>query len=94
MHRFLLVITFLLGFTAPAATQEPPKVTTLFSRDLSDIPGKEGGAGPLELLPANVVLSQSFSTAGKGLVPYLLGWLVREQIQVVGVMLAAERRLT
>ena len=32
----------LLGFTAPAATQEPPKVTTLFSRDLSDIPGKEG----------------------------------------------------
>ena len=42
MHRFLLVITLLLGFTAPAATQEPPKVTTLFSRDLSDMPGKEG----------------------------------------------------
>ena len=42
MHRFLLVITFLLGFTAPAAAQEPAKVTTLFSRDLSDIPGKEG----------------------------------------------------
>ena len=42
MHRFLLVITLLLGFTAPAAAQEPPKVTTLFSRDLSDIPGKEG----------------------------------------------------
>ena len=42
MHRFLLVITLLLGFTAPAAAQEPAKVTTLFSRDLSDIPGKEG----------------------------------------------------
>ena len=42
MHRFLLVITLLLGFTSPTATQEPPKVTTLFSRDLSDIPGKEG----------------------------------------------------
>ena len=42
MHRFLLVITLLLGFTAPAAAQEPPKVTTLFSRDLSDMPGKEG----------------------------------------------------
>ena len=42
MHRFLLVITLLLGFTAPAAAQEPAKVTTLFSRDLSDISGKEG----------------------------------------------------
>ena len=42
MHRFLLVITLLLGFTAPAAAQEPAKVTTLFSRDLSDMPGKEG----------------------------------------------------
>ena len=42
MHRFLLVITLLLGFTAPATAQEPPKVTTLFSRDLSDMPGKEG----------------------------------------------------
>ena len=42
MHRFLLVITLLLGFTAPAAAQEPAKVTTLFSRDLSDVPGKEG----------------------------------------------------
>jgi quercetin dioxygenase-like cupin family protein len=36
MPRFLLVITLLLGFTAPAAAQEPPKVTTLFSRDLSE----------------------------------------------------------
>jgi quercetin dioxygenase-like cupin family protein len=42
MHRFLFVMSLLLGFTAPAATQEPPKVTTLFSRDLSNIPGKEG----------------------------------------------------
>ena len=42
MHRFLLVITLLLGFTAPAAAQEPAKVTTLFSRDLSDMAGKEG----------------------------------------------------
>jgi len=42
MHRFLLVITLLLGFTAPAAAQEPAKVTTLFSHDLSDLPGKEG----------------------------------------------------
>jgi quercetin dioxygenase-like cupin family protein len=37
-----LVITLLLGFTAPAAAQETPRVTTLFSRYLSDIPGKEG----------------------------------------------------
>jgi quercetin dioxygenase-like cupin family protein len=37
-----LVITLLLGFTAPAAAQETPRVTTLFSRHLSDIPGKEG----------------------------------------------------
>src|SRR5262245_21587389 len=42
MPRVLLVITLMLGFTAPAAAQEPPKVTALFSRDLSDIPGKEG----------------------------------------------------
>jgi quercetin dioxygenase-like cupin family protein len=42
MYRFLLVVTLLLGFTAPATAQEPPKVTTLFSRDLSDMPGKEG----------------------------------------------------
>ena len=42
MHRFLLVITLLFGFTAPAAAQEPAKVTTLFLRDLSNIPGKDG----------------------------------------------------
>jgi quercetin dioxygenase-like cupin family protein len=42
MHLILWVITFLLSLTAPAAAQESAKVTTLFSRDLSDIPGKEG----------------------------------------------------
>jgi len=42
MHRFLLVITLLFGFTAPAAAQEPAKATTLFLRDLSNIPGKDG----------------------------------------------------
>jgi len=63
MHRFLFVITLLLGFTAPATAQEPPKVTTLFSRDLNDIPGKEstmliveyppGGADPVHRHDAN-----------------------------------------
>ena len=42
MHRFLLAGAILLSFTASVATQEPPKVTTLMSRDLTDIPGKEG----------------------------------------------------
>ena len=42
MHLFFWVITLLLSLTAPAAAQESAKVTTLFSRDLSDIPGKEG----------------------------------------------------
>jgi quercetin dioxygenase-like cupin family protein len=42
MHLILWVITFLLSLTAPAAAQESAKVTTLFSHDLSDIPGKEG----------------------------------------------------
>ena len=42
MHRFLLAGALLLSFTAFVAAQEPPKVTTLFSRDLTDIPGKEG----------------------------------------------------
>jgi quercetin dioxygenase-like cupin family protein len=42
MHRFLLASALLLGLAAPVAAQEPAKVTTLFSRDLSDIPGKEG----------------------------------------------------
>src|SRR5262245_16988169 len=42
MYRFLLSSALLLSFAAPVAAQEPAKVTTLFSRDLSDIPGKEG----------------------------------------------------
>ena len=42
MHRFLLASALFLSFAAPVAAQEPSKVTTLFSRDLSDIPGKEG----------------------------------------------------
>jgi quercetin dioxygenase-like cupin family protein len=42
MHRFLLAGAILLSFTASVAAQEPPKVTTLMSRDLTDIPGKEG----------------------------------------------------
>jgi quercetin dioxygenase-like cupin family protein len=41
-HRFLLASALFLSFAAPVAPQEPPKVTTLFSHDLSDIPGKEG----------------------------------------------------
>ena len=82
MHRFLLVITVLLGFTAPAAAQEPAKVTTLFSRDLSDIPGKEGtmliveyppgGADPVHRHNANAfvyVLEDSVIMQVKGLEP-------------------------
>jgi len=85
MHRFLLVITLLLGFTAPAAAQEPPKVTTLFSRDLSDIPGKEGtmliveyppgGADPVHRHNANAfvyVLEGSVIMQVKGSEPVTL----------------------
>jgi quercetin dioxygenase-like cupin family protein len=42
MHRFLLAGALLLSFAAAVAAQEPPKVTPLMSRDLTDIPGKEG----------------------------------------------------
>ena len=85
MHRFLLVITLLLGFTAPAAAQEPPKVTTLFSRDLSDLPGKEGtmliveyppgGADPVHRHNANAfvyVLEGSVIMQVKGSEPVTL----------------------
>src|SRR5262245_54209538 len=85
MPRFLLVITLLFVFTAPAATQEPPKVTTLFSRDLSDIPGKEGtmliveyppgGADPVHRHDANAfvyVLEGSVIMQLKGLDPATL----------------------
>jgi quercetin dioxygenase-like cupin family protein len=85
MHRFLLVIILLLGFTAPAAAQEPPKVTTLFSRDLSNIPGKEGtmliveyppgGADPIHRHNANAfvyVLEGSVIMQVKGSEPVTL----------------------
>jgi quercetin dioxygenase-like cupin family protein len=42
MHRFLLAGALLLSFAASVAAQEPPKLTPLLSRDLTDIPGKEG----------------------------------------------------
>jgi len=85
MHRFLLVITLLLGITAPAAAQEPAKVTTLFSRDLSNIPGKEGmmliveyppgGADPVHRHNANAfvyVLEGSVIMQVKGSEPVTL----------------------
>ena len=51
MHRFLLAGALLLSFTASAAAQEPAKVTTLFSRDLPDMPGKEGAMLIVEYAP-------------------------------------------
>jgi len=51
MHRFLLSSALLLSFAASGAAQEPAKVTTLFSRDLSDIPGKEGSMLIVEYPP-------------------------------------------
>jgi quercetin dioxygenase-like cupin family protein len=41
----------LLSFTASVAAQEPPKVTTLMSRDLTDLPGKEGTMLIVEYAP-------------------------------------------
>ena len=83
MHRFLLVV--LLGFTAPAAAQETAKVTTLSSRDLSDLPGKEGtmliveyppgGADPVHRHNANAfvyVLEGSVIMQVKGSEPVTL----------------------
>jgi quercetin dioxygenase-like cupin family protein len=51
MHRFLLAGVLLLSFTASVAAQEPPKVTTLMSRDLTDLPGKEGTMLIVEYAP-------------------------------------------
>ena len=51
MHRFLLAGAILLSFTASVAAQEPPNVTTLMSRDLTDIPGKEGTMLIVEYAP-------------------------------------------
>ena len=84
MHRFLLASAFLLSFAAPVVAQEP-KVTTLFSRDLSDIPGKEGtmliveyppgGADPVHRHDANAfvyVLEGSVIMQVKGSEPVTL----------------------
>jgi quercetin dioxygenase-like cupin family protein len=51
MHRFLLAGALLLSFAASLAAQEPPKVTPLLSRDLTDIPGKEGTMLIVEYAP-------------------------------------------
>ena len=51
MHRFLLAGALLLSFAASVAAQEPAKVTSLMSRDLSDIPGKEGEMLIVEYAP-------------------------------------------
>ena len=51
MHRFLLTGALLLSFTASVAAQEPAKVTTLMSRDLTDLPGKEGTMLIVEYAP-------------------------------------------
>src|SRR5262245_13513783 len=85
MHRFLLASALLLSFAAPVRAQEPAKVTTLFSRDLSDIPGKEGmmllveyppgGADPVHCHNANAfvyVLEGSIIMQVKGAEPVTL----------------------
>ena len=47
----MLASALLLSFAASATAQEPAKVTTLFSRDLPDIPGKEGAMLIVEYPP-------------------------------------------
>src|SRR5262245_39997704 len=54
MHRFLFASALLLSFAASAAAQEPAKVTTLVSRDLPYIPGKEGALLIVEYPPGAV----------------------------------------
>src|SRR5262249_8016937 len=54
MHRFFLVGALLLSFTASVAAQESAKVTTLFSRDLTDLPGKEATMLIVEYPPGAV----------------------------------------
>jgi quercetin dioxygenase-like cupin family protein len=51
MHRFLLASALLLSFAGSVAAQETTKVTSLMSRDLSDIPGKEGDMLIVEYAP-------------------------------------------
>ena len=54
MHRFLLASALLLSFAGSVAAQESAKVTSLMSRDLSDIPGKEGDMLIVEYPPGAV----------------------------------------
>ena len=54
MHRFLLAGALLLSFAGSVAAQETTKVTSLMSRDLSDIPGKEGDMLIVEYAPGAV----------------------------------------
>ena len=54
MHRFLLAGALLLSFAGSVAAQETTKVTSLMSRDLSDIPGKEGDMLIVEYAPGSV----------------------------------------
>ena len=54
MHRFLLASALLLSFAGSVAAQETTKVTSLMSRDLSDIPGKEGDMLIVEYPPGAV----------------------------------------
>ena len=54
MHRFLLAGALLLSFAGSVAAQETTKVTSLMSRDLSDIPGKEGDMLIVEYPPGAV----------------------------------------
>ena len=55
MHRFLLAgALLLLSSAGSVAAQETTKVTSLMSRDLSDIPGKEGDMLIVEYAPGAV----------------------------------------
>jgi quercetin dioxygenase-like cupin family protein len=56
MHRVLLagVLLLLLSSAGSDAAQETTKVTSLMSRDLSDIPGKEGDMLIVEYAPGAV----------------------------------------
>ena len=56
MHRFFLVgaLLLILSSAGTDAAQETTKVTSLMSRDLSDIPGKEGDMLIVEYAPGAV----------------------------------------
>jgi quercetin dioxygenase-like cupin family protein len=51
MHRFLLAGALLLSFAGSVSAQETTKVTSLMSRDLTDLPGKEGTMLIVEYAP-------------------------------------------